>query len=60
MEARNAEDLRRLSEEEKESRRRLQEVHARALARGQVSLLRVEETVTDLERVGAFMSALRL
>lgn len=59
MEARNAEDLRRVSEEEKEARRRLQEVHARALARGQASLLRAEETVTDLERVSAFMSSRR-
>ncbi|CAM9199405.1 unnamed protein product, partial [Scytosiphon promiscuus] len=51
IEARNAEDLRRLSDQEGSARRRIEEAHARALTRAEVSLRRSEETVGDLERV---------
>ncbi|CAN0265295.1 unnamed protein product, partial [Ectocarpus fasciculatus] len=51
IESRNAEDLRRLSEQESGARRRLEESHARAVRRGEVSLRRAEENVADLERV---------
>ncbi|CAM9935319.1 unnamed protein product [Pylaiella littoralis] len=51
IEARNAEDLRRFSEQESGARRRAEEAHVRALTRGEVSLRRAEENVADLERV---------
>lgn len=51
IESKNAEDLRRLSEQESGARRRLEDSHARALRRGEVSLRRAEENVADLERV---------
>lgn len=54
IEARNAEELRRMSEQESGTRRRLEETHARALTRIEVSLRRAEETVADLEKVSRF------
>ncbi|CAM9277384.1 unnamed protein product, partial [Ectocarpus sp. 13 AM-2016] len=51
IESRNAEDIRRLSEQESGARRRLEDSHARAARRGEVSLRRAEENVADLERV---------
>ena len=53
MEARNAGELQRVSEEESGARRRLREAHARALTRGEISLRRAEETAGDLEKVHA-------
>eukprot|EP00903_Cladosiphon_okamuranus_P014395 g13363.t1 len=51
IEARNAEDLRMSVEQESAARRRMEEAHARALTRGEMSLRRAEETARDLERV---------
>eukprot|EP00752_Nemacystus_decipiens_P009229 g8244.t1 len=51
IEARNEEDLRRSAEQESAARRRMEEVHARALTRGEMSLRRAEETAGDLERM---------
>ena len=54
IETRSAEELRRMSEQEGGARRRLEETHARVLARVEASLRRAEENAAELERVGEF------
>lgn len=51
MESRNVEDLSRVRKEEGEARRRLEEAHARALARAEQSTRRAEEIAAEFERV---------
>lgn len=43
-----------MSEQEGDARRRLEETHARALARVETSLRRAEESAAELERVSEF------